>query len=297
VEDAWTPLKVLQWTATRFGDRGIDSARLDAEVLLAHVLATTRVGLYTAFDKPLGKEELASYRELVKRRLAGEPVAYLVGRQEFWSMSLEVDPRVLVPRRDTETLVEVGLRFARHPPGVRRLADVATGSGAVALALAKEIPDATVVATDVSEDALAVASANVTRLEMGARVELRRGDLCAPIAGESWDLIVSNPPYVTDAEMRELSAEVKKEPRGALAGGADGLDLIGRLVPAATKLLRDGGMLAIEHGWKQGEAVRAIFTAAGLRDVETIQDLAGRDRVTRGYSFSKIENGAPESRS
>jgi release factor glutamine methyltransferase len=280
--EVWTPLRVLQWTATRFGERRIESARLDAEVLLAHVLGTTRVGLYTGFDKPLGKDELAAYRELVRRRLAGEPVAYLVGRQEFWSMSLEVDPRVLIPRQDTETLVEVGLRFARHPPGVRRVADVATGSGAVALALAKEIPEATVVATDVSEDALAVARANVARLGLEGRVELRAGDLCAPIASETWDLIVANPPYVSDAELRELPAEVKREPRAALAGGPDGLDLVRRLVPQAAAILAGGGLLAIEHGWTQGEAVRSIFTAAGLREVETVKDLAGRDRVTRG---------------
>ena len=149
----WTTLEVLNWTAGKFSERGIESGRLEAEVLLAHVLKTTRVGLYTAFDKPLGKEELGAYRELVKRRLGGEPIAYLVGEQEFWSLPLAVDPRVLVPRRDTETLVEVALRHARACE-VRRIADLCTGSGAVAIALARECPAAEVVATDVNEDAL-----------------------------------------------------------------------------------------------------------------------------------------------
>jgi len=164
---SWTTLAVLSWTSGRFAERGIASARLDAEVLLAHVLKTNRVALYTGFDKPLEEAELAAYRELIKRRLAGEPVAYLVGEQEFWSLPLNVDARVLIPRRDTETLVEVGKRA-----GGRRVADVATGSGAVAMALAKELPEATVVAADISADALAVARGNAERHQLG--VELRQ---------------------------------------------------------------------------------------------------------------------------
>jgi release factor glutamine methyltransferase len=281
MNELWTTLKVLAWTAGKFAERGIESARLEAEVLLAHALATTRVALYTGFDKPLAKEELTAYRDVVKRRLAGEPVAYLVGHQEFWSLTLMVDPRVLIPRRDTETLVEVAVRYARIV-GARRVADVATGSGAVALAIAKEVPGCAVVATDASEDALAVARENVAKHSMGERVELRLGDVMDPLEGQSFELIVSNPPYVSEAEMRELSAEVRREPRGALAGGADGLDVIRRLVPAAIELLAPGGMLAVEHGWKQGERVRALFAAAGFAEVSTTKDLAARDRVTAG---------------
>jgi release factor glutamine methyltransferase len=273
----WTTLSVLNWTKSRFADRGIASARLDAEVLLAHVLGKTRVALYTGFDQPLEEPELARYRELIKRRLAGEPVAYLVGEQEFWSLPLTVDPRVLIPRRDTETLVEVGRRA-----GGRRLADVATGSGALALALAKELPEAAVVATDLSEDALTVARANVARHHLEARVELRAGDLLAPLGEETFDLIVSNPPYVRTGELAGLAPEVKHEPRRALDGGADGLDLLRRLVPGARDRLAEGGTLAVEHGFDQGAAVRALFAAAGYRDVKTTPDLAALERVTEG---------------
>jgi len=273
----WTTLSVLSWTASRFAERGLPSARLDAEVLLAHVLKTNRVALYTGFDKPLEEPELARYRELIKRRLAGEPVAYLIGEQEFWSLPLAVDARVLIPRRDTETLVEVGKRA-----GGRRIADVATGSGAVALALATELPEATVVATDVSEEALAVARANVARHGLDGRVELRAGDLVQPLAAESFDLIVSNPPYVRTGDLAGLSAEVRREPRRALDGGADGLDILRRLVASARDRLAEGGTLAVEHGFDQGPAVRALFTAAGYLDVKTTPDLAALERVTEG---------------
>ncbi len=275
--ETWTPLKVLQWTAAKFAERQVASARLDAEVLLAHVLGTTRVGLYTGFDKPLQEAELAAYRDLVRRRLAGEPVAYLVGRQEFWSLPLRVDARVLIPRRDTETLVEVALRRA---PAAGRIADVATGSGAVALALAKERPAATVVATDVSEDALAVARANAEAL--GLAVRFVAGDLLAPLAGDTFDLVVGNPPYVRSGDIAGLAPEVRREPRAALDGGPDGLALVRRLVAAAPAALVPGGVLALEHGFDQGEAVRALFAAAGLADVETARDLGGNERVTSG---------------
>ena len=269
-------MSVLSWTSGRFAERGIASARLDAEVLLAHVLKTSRVGLYTGFDKPLEEDELAAYRELIKRRLAGEPVAYLVGEQEFWSLPLSVDARVLIPRRDTETLVEVGRRAGGH-----RVADVATGSGAVALALAKELPEARFVATDLSDDALAVARANVTRLGLADRVELRAGDLVDPLDGE-FDLVVANPPYVPTGDLSGLSVEVRREPRQALDGGRDGLDVIRRLVPAARARLVEGGTLAVEHGFDQGPAVRALFESADYRDVTTTKDLAGQERVTSG---------------
>jgi release factor glutamine methyltransferase len=273
----WTTLSVLSWTKSRFAERGVASARLDAEVLLAHALGTTRVALYTGFDRPLEEPELARYRELIRRRLAGEPVAYLVGEQEFWSLPLAVDPRVLIPRRDTETLVQVGARA-----GGRRIADIATGSGAVALALATELPEAHVVATDLSDDALAVARANVARHKLEARVELRAGDLTDPLAGETFDLIVSNPPYVRTGELAGLSPEVRREPRRALDGGPDGLDVLRRLVPAARDRLAEGGTLAVEHGFDQGPAVRALFAAAGYRDVATAADLAALERVTEG---------------
>lgn len=286
-DETWTTLKVLAWTAQRFADRGVPSARLDAEVLLAHALGTTRVGLYTAHDKPLSADELASYRDLVKRRLGGEPVAYLVGEQEFWSLPLYVDEHVLIPRRDTETLVEVALRAARAlPADGLRLADVCTGSGAVAIALATELPTARIVATDVSEAALGVARKNVARHGLGERIELVAGDLVAPLAAAgvagALAIIASNPPYVPTGDLASLQPEVRREPRAALDGGPDGLDLLRRLIPAALPLLMPGGTLAVEHGHDQGAAVRALFAAAGYREVTTTRDLAGNDRVTAG---------------
>jgi release factor glutamine methyltransferase len=284
VAEPWTPLRVLQWTQTRFQERGLSSPRLDAELLLGHVLGLSRVQLYTSFDKPLAEAELTAFRELIKRRLAGEPIAYLVGKQEFWSLTLHVDERVLIPRRDTETLVEVALRAARSRPAAIRVVDLCTGSGAVALALATELPQATVIATDVSAGALAVARANAERLGLAARVDFREGDLTAPLAGEApFDLVVSNPPYVTVAEMTTLSAEVAREPRLALEGGADGLVVLRRLVTAVPPLLAAGGTLAVEHGYQQGEGVRTLFAGVGLA-AETTKDLAGLDRVTHARS-------------
>jgi release factor glutamine methyltransferase len=282
VSEPWTTLRVLNWTQARFTERGVPSPRLDAEVLLGHVLGLSRVGLYTSFDKPLAERELTAYRELIKRRLAGEPVAYLVGQQEFWSLPLAVDEHVLIPRRDTETLVEVALRAARSiTPGPIRIADLCTGSGAVALALAKELPDAIVTATDVSAGALAVARGNAERL--GLRVTFVEGDLLAALAGaEPFALVVSNPPYVTSAEMKTLAPEVAREPRLALDGGKDGLDVIRRLVAGVRPFLLPGGVLALEHGWEQGEAVRALLAAAGFVEVATTRDLGDRDRVTSG---------------
>jgi release factor glutamine methyltransferase len=257
---AWTTLEVLSWTQKRFGERGIPSARLDAEVLLAHVLKITRVALYTGFDKPLHENELGAYRDLIRRRLAGEPVAYLVGEQEFWSLPLAVDPRVLIPRRDTETLVETALRLAR---GARRIADIGTGSGAIVLALLKELPEATAVAVDASEDALAVARANAERHGMVERLRLVRGDLVAPLDG-GFDLVVSNPPYIPRGDLPGLSPEVRREPPAALDGGADGLDALRRLVPAAKAKLAPGGWLLVEHGHELLRGVGAVLYAVCL---------------------------------
>lgn len=292
--ETWTTLKVLNWTAGRFAERGLASARLDAEVLLAHVLGKDRVGLYTHFDQPLGEAELAAYRELIKRRLGGEPVAYIVGEQEFWSRKFHVDPRVLVPRPDTETLVEAGLRVARSSP-VRRIVDACTGSGAVAVALAIELPDATVWATDLSAPALEVAAKNVARHGLTDRVILVEGDLLAPfsplapsgprLAGEAFapvDLVVANPPYVARAALAGLAPEVRCEPVLALDGGDDGLALVRRIVAESMGLLAPGGSIAVEHGFDQAPAVRALMASAGLDEVASTRDLAGHERVTVG---------------
>lgn len=281
----WTTLSVLDWTTQRFTDAGIASARLEAQLLLAHVLGCSRVQLYTGFDKPLAEPELAGYRELIKRRLAGEPVAYLLGEQEFWGLPLHVDPAVLVPRPDTETVIEVAvarLRARPDPAAAISILDLCTGSGAIALALAKELPNARVVATDVSPAAAAIAARNAERNQLADRVEVRTGDLFAPVAGERFDLIASNPPYIASAVIPTLSREVRREPVLALDGGPDGMAFYDRICAAAGAHLVPGGALVVEHGFDQAEAVHARFAAAGFTEIAVVHDLAKHPRVTHG---------------
>jgi release factor glutamine methyltransferase len=279
VAQTWTPLAVLDWTTKRFTDSGIGAARLEAQLIVAHALGCTRMQLYTGFDKPLAEPELAGIRELIKRRLGGEPVAYLVGEHEFWGMPLAIDRNVLVPRPDTETLVEVARKLA---PNATRVLDLCTGSGAIALALAKELPAARVIATEVSPEAAKVARANVAK--HGANVEVREGDLWAPVTGERFDLIVSNPPYVATAVIDTLSPEVRREPRIALDGGPNGLAFYDRICAAARDHLTPGGALAVEHGFDQADAVRARFEAAGFSRVTVVADLGKNPRVTSGFA-------------
>lgn len=278
----WTTLSVLDWTTKRFTEAGIAGARLEAQLLLAHVLQCTRTQLYMAFDKPLAEGELAGYRALIKRRLGGEPVAYLLGEHEFWGIPVYVDPNVLVPRPDTETVIEVARSTRADRAAPCRVLDLCTGSGAIALALAKELPASTVIATDVSPDAIAIAKRNVERAGLSARVEVRHGDLFAPVAGETFDLIASNPPYIATAVIDTLSAEVKREPRLALDGGADGLSFYDRICAEAPGYLAPGGALVVEHGFEQADAVRARFERAGFTDVALVHDLGKNPRVTWG---------------
>jgi release factor glutamine methyltransferase len=309
----WTVKDVLLWTTSRFEERALDTPRLDAEILTAHALGLPRVQLYVQFDRPLLPEELAAIRELVKRRQAGESVAYVIGKKEFWGLELAVDARVLVPRPDTETLVSEALaRIGRAPrprprwlaegddaagaegeagPGMSeptpppaparpapRVADVGTGSGAIAIALAKERPDATVLAVDVSPDALAVARANAAR--HGATVTFLEGDLAAPLAAHApLDLIVANLPYVRTGDLAALPPEVRAEPARALDGGPDGLALVRRLVEAASGLLASGGALALEIGAGQAAETARLCAAAGLVDVRVARDLGQIERV------------------
>jgi release factor glutamine methyltransferase len=281
VPETWTVLAVLDWTTKKFTERGLEPARLEAQVLLAHALRCTRVQLYTGFDKPLGDDELAAIRALIKRRLAGEPMAYLVGEQELWSLPFAVSSDVLVPRRDTETLIEAVL--AAFPDRAAALSgvDVGTGSGAIAIVLARELRASRWIAIDRSPAAAAVARANASRHGVADRVDVREGDLVDPAGPGPFDLIVSNPPYIPTAELASLSPEVQAEPRLALDGGADGLDVLRRLAAAAPALLAPGGVLAVEHGFDQAPAVRALLDATGLlAPASTRADLAGHPRVT-----------------
>lgn len=253
----------------------------DAEHLLTHVLAVSRTWLFMNHRAPVRSADAVRFIALVERRAAGEPVAYLTGRRGFWRFDLAVTPATLIPRPETELLVELAL--ARIPEGrVSCVADLGTGSGAVALALAFERPQAQVVATDVSEAALGVARRNAAALGLH-RIDFRRGDWCVPLVGERFDLVVSNPPYIEAEDAHLAQGDLRHEPPGALASGADGLDAIRTLVRAVPAHLRDSGSLLVEHGWQQGGAVRALFAAAGFTGVETARDLEHRERVTLGH--------------
>lgn len=273
--EPWTPLRLLGWTQEFFARKGIDAPRLTAELLLARVLRCDRVRLYLDFDKPVAEPELAAYRELVRRRAEGEPTAYLTGEKEFYGRRFRVDARVLVPRPETELVLEAAL--AALPEGGSAL-DLCTGSGVLGVTLALERRGARVVATDLSADALAVAAENAAAL--GATVELRQGDLLGPVpAGERFHVLVSNPPYVPTGELSGLPVEVQREPRAALDGGPDGLSLIRTIVAGAPERLLPGGALVVEMHERHLEALPRLCLAAGFERAEAHRDLAGLPRL------------------
>jgi len=272
--------EVLRLSAAHLERHGSPTARLDAELLLGHALGLQRIELYTSFERPLSEAELAACRELVARRARREPVAYILGRWGFRDLELDVDERVLVPRPETELLVDrcLALIAAIAAP---RVLDVGTGSGALALAIASERAEAVVAGCDVSEDALAVARGNGERL--GIAVEWVGSDLLAGMGGRRLDLIVSNPPYVSASEIDGLEPEVRDwEPRGATVAGETGLEVIARLVEAAPAALEPGGALALEVGAGQAAAVARLLAGAGLVDVGSERDHAGIERIVWG---------------
>ena len=256
----------------------IDAA--EAAVLLAHALGKPQGWLYAHADDPADEALQSRFESLLARRERGEPVAYITGRRGFWTLDLEVGDAVLIPRPETELLVELAL--ARIPEAVpMRIADLGTGSGAIALALAHERPAAAVVATDASIAALGTARANAARLRLG-NVEFRQGDWFAPLQGETFSLIASNPPYIATDDPHLAQGDLRFEPALALSSGSDGLDAIRVLCGAAQAHLHRGGWLLLEHGWEQGAAVRGLLQAAGFVEVATCCDLERRDRVTLG---------------
>jgi release factor glutamine methyltransferase len=283
----WTILALIEWTTGYFRKHKIDSPRLDAEVLLAHSLGLRRIDLYLRYDQPLSADELAVFRAIVRRRAAREPVAYITGEREFWGLTLAVDRHVLSPRPETERLVEVALEFLEQAPSGRTpwALDLGTGSGCIALALAHAFPSLQVVATDLSLRALAVARGNLARHRLDDRVHLAAGrDLdMIDYRGAGFDLIVCNPPYIPSADIDGLEPEIKDhEPRRALDGGADGLAVYRRIVPAAGRRLRPGGGLILEIGWDQGPAVTRLAQDSGLfAEYACIADYGGHDRVVR----------------
>lgn len=258
----------------------IESARLEAEILLAHVLGCRRLDLYLAYDRALSAGEVDRYRELVTRRAQRVPTAYLTGRREFFGLELAVTPDVLIPRPETELLVEEALEHLRGREAPR-VVDVGTGSGCIAVALAARRPDVVVDAVDRSGAALAVARANAERHGVLGRVRLVRGDLLDPFRGAPWDAVVSNPPYVAEADAASLPEEVREhEPAGALFAGPDGLAVLRALAERSAAVLRTGGALLVEVGAGQGDAVGALLAEGGRwRDVKRRKDFAGIERV------------------
>lgn len=277
----WTVRTLIKSTADWLSKRGHESGRLDAELLLGHVLELDRTGLYMHADRPVTDAERDAFRGLVQRRAEGEPVAYLTGVRGFWSLDLQVDARVLVPRPETEHVVELALRYTKQfAPRAWRIVDVGTGSGAIALALATELPQATVLATDISADALEVARENAERLGLRERVKFVQADLLEPLASRpgSVDLIVSNPPYVAEDDPA-LESDVRRyEPGVALFAPEAGLGTIRRLLPQAARALGPGGAFLMEFGSAQGNALRQLgrehFASAYVS-----KDYAGHDRV------------------
>lgn len=252
----------------------------DARLLLAHVLGQPMAWLYAHADEGIEAPAVQAFTALVEARVAGEPVAYLTGRRDFWTLALEVNADTLIPRPETELLVELAL--SRLPAGTSaRVADLGTGSGAIALAIAKERPLARVVATDASEGALSVAMRNAS-LNGIANVEFKQGSWFAALTGERFDLIASNPPYIADGDPHLEQGDLRFEPATALSSGSDGLDDIRDIVAHAGGHLVSGGWLLLEHGLEQGAAIRVLFADAGFSEIVTERDLEMRDRVTLG---------------
>jgi release factor glutamine methyltransferase len=270
-----TLMSLLQKSADYLKAHGIGNARREAEWIFAEALGLSRLELYTRFDMPVEEVEVVRLRLLVQRRGRREPLAYVLGNQEFCHLRLTVGPGVLVPRPETEELI--GLVLAELPPGVQRLLDVGTGSGAIALALMHARSDCTVEATDISEAALGIARANASRLELA--VTWHQGHLAREREG-GYAAVVANLPYIGEDERAQCDPELAFEPQEALFCGADGLGLIRELIADSRRLLAPGGLLWLEHGWQQGAAITALCREQGLA-CSIHRDLAGRDRFAR----------------
>lgn len=284
--ETWTHGKLLEWTAGYLQDHGCDNARLDAEVLLAEAAGCQRIDLYATFNEEASEECRVAFRELVRRRAEGMPVAYLVGKREFFSLSFRVTPDTLIPRPETEHLVisaidRIKQMQADGTGDSLRGADVGTGSGVVAICLAKHVADVEFIAIDLCDKALEVARANAERHEVADRITFQAGDLLAAIQDDSLDLVVSNPPYVSQEELRDADREVKDhEPHLALVGGATGTEVILRLVQQAAMKLRVGGWLLMEISPMIETRVREIVAETTVFELSpTIHDLAGHARV------------------
>lgn len=303
--EAWTIQKLLNWVTAYFTEKGIDSPRLSAELLLSSVLDLERIELYTKFDQPADEQQLARLHALVNRAGRDEPVAYLIGRTEFYSLELDITPDCLIPRPETELLVERAVEFLRArtaanpsmqetqpqttPPetgaDTQLVCDLCTGSGCIAVAVAKNFPDSRIIATDICDAALEVAAANVQKYDLSERITLLCGDLFDPIVPQldeaRFDLILCNPPYVSTQEFETLDKNVKDyEPKLALLAGADGLDVYRRIIQKADSFLKTGAALMLEIGYAQGPAVTELLErTAAFSNIRIEKDFHNNDRI------------------
>lgn len=280
--EIWTIGRILKWTEQYFEQKGVESPRLDAEVLLSHLLKKQRIYLYVHFDEPLQAEELAAYREMIKKRVAHVPVAYILGEKEFMGLTFQVTSDTLVPRPDTEILVQAAVDALKGmPPEAHRFADIGTGSGAICLSVLHFTENTEADTVDISPGARAVAEQNAAALGLTERITFHTGDLLEPIKDKTYTAILSNPPYIPQADIETLAPEVRcKEPMTALCGGADGLDFYRRLCAEAPAMLETGGFMAFEVGIHQAGPVAALAKENPLIErTEIIKDYAGIDRV------------------
>jgi len=290
--DTWTIQKLLNWVAEYFGGKGVDSPRLSAELLLSHVLAKKRIELYTQFDRTVTEDQLTRLHDLVKRAGQREPIAYLVGKTEFYSLELNVSPDCMIPRPETELLVERAIEFLQGRSGPQIVCDLCTGSGCIATAIVKNCPNARIIATDIDDDALKVAAQNVQKHLLDERVELLCGDLFEPVTarlpGDRFDLIVCNPPYVNAAEYEALARNVRDyEPKLALFAGADGLDILRRVIQEAGGFLKPGGALMLEIGFSQDLAIKELLEQTGtFAEIRFDKDLQNHDRIAIAKKMS-----------
>ena len=281
-KSVWTIMEILNWTKQYFEAKGVENPRLDAEVLLCAVLKCQRIKLYTDFERPLSKDELATMRAYVQRRGNFEPLAYILGERAFMSNIFKVTPATLVPRPETELLVESLVKavpFLRAD-GYVKILDIGTGSGAIIVSLLDALPQAVGVGVDISNDALAVAKENAERIGVKERIALRQSDVFSNVpAAKKFDVIVSNPPYIPAADIAGLDKDVQKEPRGALDGGEDGLDFYRRICAEAAEHLAENGLLAFEIGINQSAAVCRLCLENGFKKAVVRKDYAGIERM------------------
>lgn len=285
-KDVWTISSLLNWTVNYFKSKNIESARLDAEVLLSHVLGQERIYLYVHFDEPMEQAELGKFREYVKKRAQHVPVAYIIGEKEFMGLPFKVTPDTLIPRPDTEILVENVLANLAEDETVQ-IVDIGTGSGAIILSLLANLTKARGKTVDIAVKAVEVAKENAVRLQVADRCEFLVGDLFAPLQDSKFDVIVSNPPYIPQKDIATLEADVRAyEPVSALTDGGDGLSYYRRLLAEGKRYLKENGFIALEIGIHQAQAVKRIALDNGWRNIKIIKDYAGIDRVVLAWNVN-----------